>query len=376
MATACLSDWIALNLLPGVGPRLARRAVEFFGDAATVAYRVDPQELGAVVRSGKLAARTIEDARRTLRRDAERELRRCRRHGILAIPYQDPAFPRLLLEIPDPPILLYQRGEIPDDRLRVAVIGSRSPTSDGRHLATGLGGGLAARGIEVVSGGARGIDGLAHRAALAAEGRTIAVLGSGLLEPYPREHARLFEEIAEKGAVLTEFPLDTPPLGGHFPRRNRLISGLSAAVVVVEAAERSGTLNTAAHALEQGREVMAVPGRVFSERSVGCHRLIQEGAKLVQNIDDIFAELPPEYLRGVLPAAGLPEAPGLEGLSEDEALIMKVLDANGPVHLDELAESALIGIARLQSALLGLELRGAVEQSAGRYYLLRPRREL
>jgi DNA processing protein len=275
--------------------------------------------------------------------------------------------------------MLYMKGSLPQRALRVAVVGSRTPTIYGQRTAAGLAAGLAAREIEVVSGGARGIDTLAHRGALEVEGRTIAVLGSGLLRPYPQENAGLFERIAERGAVLSEFGLDEGPLAPNFPRRNRVISGLSAAVVVVEAAARSGALITASTALEQGREVLAVPGPVSSSKSVGCNRLIQQGAKLLQNVEDILEELPPLYTAALAAGeGGAPGGPGpnLDGLTVDEAAALQLLDAAEAIHLDDLAERAPFGIARLQAALFGLEIRGAVEQTAGRYYLLRPRKEL
>jgi DNA processing protein len=233
--------------------------------------------------------------------------------------------------------------------------------------------GLAARGVEVVSGGARGIDTCAHLGALEERGRTVAVLGSGFLHPYPPENADLFERIAASGAVMTEFALDQGPHPENFPRRNRLISGLAAGVVVVEAGTRSGSLGTAALALDQGREVMAVPGPVSSAQSVGCNRLIQDGAKLVQNVDDVLGELSPRYKDAVRSAAEIPAQPSLafaEG-TPDENAVAALLDEVEPLHVDELAERAPFGIARLQAALFGLELRGAIEQHPGRYFTRR-----
>jgi DNA processing protein len=372
-----LADWIAMNMLPGLGPVSLHRALKCYADPGEIAHRLPPAAFRALARRPPTAD-TLADARRGLRRRARRELERCRRMGVRLLPWCDPDYPAALREITTPPVLLYLRGALPHRRLRVAVVGSRTPTAYGRRVALGLGAGLAARGIEVVSGGARGIDTLAHRGALEEEGATVAVLGSGLADPYPPGNADLFAQIAEKGAVLSEFPLDEEGRRDNFPRRNRLISALSAAVVVVEAAERSGSLITANLALEQGREVLAVPGPVSSARSTGCNRLIQQGAKLVQNIDDILEELPPIYLTA-LPERGFGDgseaAPNLNGLTNDESGVLEMLDEVEAVHLDELAERAPFGIARLQTALFGLEIRGAVEQSPGRYYLLRPRKE-
>ena len=301
-----LADWIALNMLPGLGPVTLHAALERYGDPGTVAHDLPLAAFRELPRrSRRLDAGLIARERRGLRRRAEKELRLCRRAGVRPLAWPDPDYPAVLRELPDPPPILYVRGRLPHRALRVAVVGSRTPTTYGRRIAAGLASGLAARGVEVVSGGARGIDTLAHRGALEARGATVAVLGSGLGEPYPEENTALFGEIAEKGAVVSEFPMRKRPDPGHFPRRNRLISALSAAVVVVEAAERSGSLITAGFALDQGREVLAVPGPVSSPKSTGCNRLIQQGAKLVQNIDDILEELPPIYLTA-LPRGGAP----------------------------------------------------------------------
>lgn len=372
MPTRNLADWIALNLLPGVGPIRARRLYERTGNPHEVAYRLPLPAIGAIAGIGGDELAQIGAARRTLERHAERERRQAEKRGVRLLSWDDPDYPALLRTLPDPPLLLYVLGELRQAVVRIAVVGSRHATSYGKRVATGLGLGLAARGAEVVSGGARGIDTCAHRGALEEGGRTIAVLGSGLSLPYPRENSELFDRIAAAGAVLSEFPLEQPPRPENFPRRNRLISGLSAAVVVVEAAARSGSLVTAGHALEQGREVLAVPGPVSSERSVGCHRLIQQGARLVQNVDDIVTELSPMYRDAlVAPASARPAAAGdpvaVPGTPDEDA-VLALLDAVEPLHLDELAERVAFGIARLQAALFGLELRGVLEVLPGRYY--------
>jgi DNA processing protein len=374
---ASTADWIALNLLPGLGPISARRAVDRYGDPAEIAYRLPVDEIRALGRIANDELAELPRARRDLRRRAERELARAERAGVTILPLAHPDYPAALAEITDAPVVLYVRGTLPSPVVRLAVVGSRTPTPYGTRLAAGLAGQLAARGIEVVSGGARGIDSRAHEGALAeAGGRTVAVLGSGLARLYPPENEKLFERIAAHGAVLTEFPLDYPPLGENFLRRNRIISGLSAAVVVVEAAQKSGALSTANHALEQGREVMALPGSVQSLKSVGCHRLIQQGAKLVQDAADILAELPPPYRGAVGPGrAEGDEEPAVNraDLTPDENDVLGILTGTEPVQLDRLAELVPFGIARLQTALFGLEIRGAVEQSPGRYYVLRPK---
>jgi DNA processing protein len=373
-----LFDLVALNLLPGLGPISIRRALAHYGDAGKVAFGLPGEELRRMARVPAKYTDDFLEVRRTLRRRTERELRLAERNGVRLVPFTAAAFPAALAELPDAPVILYQRGEMPEAVLRLAVVGSRSPTPYGQKVARGLASHMAARGIDVVSGGARGIDTSAHEAAVAEEGRTVAVLGSGLLRPYPDENAALFEKIAARGALVSEFPLERRPRSENFPRRNRLISGLSAAVIVVEAAERSGSLITAGLALEQGREVMAIPGRVDSHKSAGCNRLIQQGAKLVQNIGDILDELSPLYLPafGCDPAEKVSAAaPNLSGLTTDESDVIGLLTGMEPVQLDRLAERVAFGIARLQTALFGLEVRGAVEQSPGRYYVLRPQEE-
>ena len=368
-------DWIALNFLSGLGPATLLPLAEARGGPAEVAYRLPLAELLRVARRQPPDVDRLARARKGLRRRAEREARRCRRAGIDLVCWDSTGYPELLRRIAVPPLLLYVRGCLEPDPLRIGVVGSRTPTGYGRRVAVGLGSGLAARGAQVVSGGARGVDTLAHQGALEGGGTTVAVLGSGLAIPYPEENAGLFERLADGGAVVSEFPLDEAPRRENFPRRNRLISGLAVALVVVEAAERSGSLITASHALEQGREVMAVPGPVSSAKSEGCNRLIQQGAKLVQNIEDIFDDLPPGHHRPGAPPSLSTPAPRLAGLSPDERSVLKMMDAVEPVHLDDLADRAPFGIGRLQTALFGLEVRGAVEQTPGRYYLLRPRKE-
>lgn len=314
-------------------------------------------------------------ARKDLARRAEREIRECQRLGVRLVRCTDAEYPASFESLPDGPLLLWMRGGLPEAVVRVAIVGSRRGTAYGRRVATGLASGLVVRGVEVVSGGARGVDTWGHVGALEAGGRTVAVLGSGLGVPYPPENVGLFERIAASGAVLSEFSLETGPRPDHFPRRNRLISALSAAVVVVEASPRSGSLGTASHALDQGREVLAVPGPVSSEQSQGCHRLIQQGAKLVQNVEDVLEELSPMYAVALTGRAGRPRDPAairLEGMSEDEIAVLALLSDPEPLHLDALAEAAPFGVARLQAALFGLELRRAVEELPGGYYLAQP----
>jgi len=369
--------WIALNMLPGLGAVVAPRALERWRDPAEIAHRIPFARL-ATLRGFRADEATFRETRRTLHRDAREEWRRCRKLGVRLLVRGKADYPAALEEIPDPPFLLYMWGELPLAVVRIGVVGSRRPTSYGIGRARALAEELAARGIEIVSGGARGVDTLAHAAALDNDARTVAILGSGLGRPYPRENRRLFRRIAERGAVLSEFPLDVGPKPGHFPRRNRLISGLSAAVLVIEANERSGSLITARLAGEQGREVMAVPGPVTSERSAGCHRLIQSGAKLVHDAADVIDELPPMYAGALTTAPSLPGSPSREPIlsargSADEMALVRLLDRAEALHLDDLAEAAPFGLARLQLALLGLQVQQAVEALPGGYYRRRDR---
>lgn len=368
------ADWLALSLLPGLGPAALNRLLEVFADPAEIAFRIPAGTLSVGNRGA--SAEAIRSARSGLRRRVDEEIRRARRAGVRIVARDSPDYPAALLEIPAAPILVYLRGVLPQDRPRIAVVGSRAATRYGNEFAMKIGAGLAEAGFEIVSGGARGIDTSAHLGALDAAGSTVAVLGSGLLQPYPPENHALFDRIVKNGALVSEFPMTCPPSKSTFPQRNRLVSGLSAAVVVVEAAARSGALITAAHAADQGREVLAVPGPATSSRSAGTNKLIQDGAKLVLEIEDILTELPPLYRRQS-PSRSIykEKQPDLADLTDDERIVLGMFDEVEPVHADDLAQSAPFGVARLQVALFGLQLRGVVDLEPGRYYLLRPRRE-
>lgn len=275
---------------------------------------------------------------------------------------EDAAYPAVLREIADPPEPLYVRGTLDEqDRAAVAVVGARRASAYGLAVAEWLGRELVRHRVTVVSGMARGIDGAAHRGALMAGGRTIAVLGCGPDVVYPAEHEDLMGQIIDSGAVVTEFPPGTPPLPHHFPQRNRIISGLSLGVVVVEGRERSGALVTADFALDQGREVFAVPGSIFGETSYLPHRLLQEGAKPVTTVDDILTELRLPQRVDQIPAL----VPALEGV---EATVFAQLDFD-PQHIDALAERSALPVAEVGRALLVLELRGLVRTLAGQRYV-------
>src|ERR687893_1063111 len=297
-----MRDWIALNMTPGVGPRAAARLLERFGSAEGVygALRAELERL-------RLRPETVESiALRDRHEEAARELERVRGiEGADVLVLDDGTYPALLREIADPPVTLYVRGawEACLEAPCVAVVGSRRCSTYGQNVSLMLGRDLAARGVTVVSGLARGIDAAAHRGALEASGRTVAVLGTGVDEVYPRDHRKLADEIlAGGGAIVSQFPLGTPPIPENFPYRNRIISGLSLGTVLVEAAENSGSLITARLAMEQNREVYAVPGNVTSRNSFGTNYLIKgAGAKLVQQWHDVVAELPQEIAARLRP---------------------------------------------------------------------------
>jgi DNA processing protein len=375
-----LTAWLAIHLLPGVGPLTARRALEVYGDPREVAFRLNAEAWCAFPGIDAAAAAAIVTARPGLMRRVEAEWDGAVRRDLRILTRDDAEYPTMLAAFPDAPVVLYVKGSLPEGRVRLGMVGSRRATAYGRQVARRLAADLARLGAEIVSGGARGIDSCAHRGALEAGGRTVAVLGCGFAHTYPPENEDLFDAIAASGAILSEFPIEMAPLPENFPRRNRLISALTAATIVVEATEKSGSLITAGHALDQGREVMAVPGPITSDQSRGCHRLIQQGAKLVQTVDDVLCELSPMY-RGALapraaaPASGEPAAPvrPVPGLSADESAVLALFDDPRPVHVEILAENATFGMARLQTALFGLALRGCIDPMAGGYYVARPR---
>jgi DNA processing protein len=291
MEDAPLIDAIRLALVDGVGPITRQALVARFGSPAKV-FEAAPSDLRTVDGVGPKLLGNLLKARHD--GSAAKELARCREQGVGVLVPDLPGYPRPLTTIPDPPGVLFVRGNLaPADALAIAVVGTRHASSYGVRHAERLAGALARAGYTIVSGLARGIDAAAHRGALNAGGRTLAVLGSGVLNVYPPEHSKLAEEIIARGALLSESPPLAPPMGYAFPQRNRIITGLSLGVLVVEAGEHSGALISARHALEQNREVFAMPGPIDNPESRGCHQLIRDGAKLVQCVEDILEELGP-----------------------------------------------------------------------------------
>lgn len=368
-----LRPWFVLRAVPGLGDATACRLVQAFGgpdavlrasqDALMQAGGISPA-LARAIRQGPSA-----DALRSI----DVELTALERMPVRVLTFLDPDYPARLKTIPDPPPLLSVSGALrAADSHAVAVVGTRDATPAGRLVAERLSKGLAEAGLTVVSGLARGIDAVAHRSALEAGGRTIAVLGCGIDRTYPSEHQALRRKIEEGGAVLSELPLGAYPHAYHFPKRNRIISGLSFGVVVVEAAPQSGSLITARLAAEQGREVFAVPGSVQSEQSRGTNGLIKQGAKLVETVPDVLDELVPQFepsfrermrdrhaaLTGLVQSSGR----SLEG---DEAALYAALPAE-PVHIDELIAKTGLPAAAVSGLLLSLELKGAIRQLPGK----------
>ncbi|MBI4562418.1 MAG: DNA-protecting protein DprA [Candidatus Rokubacteria bacterium] len=292
---------------------------------------------------------------------------RAERIGARLVLLGDPEYPAQLKTIPSPPPFLFVRGEIlAEDALAVALVGARRGTRYGLQVAQQLAADLAARGVTVISGFARGVDTAAHVGALGAGGRTIAVLGSGVDVIYPPENRRLLARVIERGAIVSQFPMGARALGEHFPFRNRTIAGLALGTVVVEAAERSGALITAGHAGELGREVFAVPGNITSEMSRGTNRLIQDGAKLVESWEDVAVELPEAWRqRLVTPEPRAPAGPSLEG---DEGRLLALI-GQGPVHAAELIERSRIPSGRAAALLVTLELQGWIRQLPGKLYV-------
>jgi DNA processing protein len=356
--------WLALHLLFR-GPSAATRRLlgRFF--PVTEAFRRSPADFEGL-RLGPDVVETLVSGLALER--AERELEKIERKAYTLLTLEDPGYPGYLREIFDPPFVLYCEGDA--EALRspaVAIVGARRPTPYGRAVAEKLAGDLAARGAVVVSGLAAGIDSCAHRGALK-EGRTVAVLGSGLDIIYPRENRGLAREIAGRGAVVSEYALGTPPLAENFPVRNRIISGLAVGLVVVEAARRSGSLITARLALSQDREVMAVPGPVTSELSVGPHGLIRDGACLVGSWEDVAEALPSPWSENLLAQPGEKEDNERASLSREERQLLGEIPVGTAAPIDELAERTGLAVSALLALLLGLELKGAVVQHPGKEF--------
>lgn len=350
--------WIAFNLVKGIGAVRLKGLLDYYG-SLEIAWQAPAEGL----RAAGLPPKTLENLLR-IRRDCtiEKIWENVQRRDLSVLTWEDEGYPRLLREIDQPPPVLFVRGSIePEDDWAVAVVGTRRVTTYGRQVAEELGAFLAQNGITVVSGLARGVDRIAHEAALKAGGRTVGVLGSGVDRIYPPEHQHLAELMAKQGAVISDYPLGTPPDSANFPPRNRIISGLSKASIVVEASQESGALITATFAVNQGREVFAVPGGIYSPQSKGANRLIQDGAHPLLRFEDILEELhlgkvhEHQTARTLLPA------------DVQEARFLQIL-ADEPQHVDEICAISGLPIDQVSATLTVMELKGMVRQDGGMNY--------
>lgn len=360
---------LVLNAVPGLGNARIKGLLEVFGSAGKV-LSANAKELAAKNIIPRLVLGSIGhfDADQHLKKEFEL----IKKHDVKVVAMNDADYPESLKEIPDAPVLLYVKGSVKKDNLGIAVVGSRRASLYGVAMAEKIAIGLAELGVTIVSGMARGVDTAAHRGALKAKGTTIAVLGSGLAHVYPPENKKLFEEIVANGAVISEFSMDTLPLAYNFPRRNRIISGLALGVVVVEASNKSGALITSRFALEQGKEVFAVPGKIDNPNAQGVHNLIKQGAKLISGVEDIIEELKPQfkhYLKEKTVCAESSSGAGVtDNLSDEENILYRQLNSEA-VHVDTLVQSSGFSASRAMNVLLKLELRHLVKQLPGKLFV-------
>ena len=351
--------WVGFNLIKGIGAVRMQGLVAYFGDLES-AWRAAPPELAQAGLGLKVIERVVQ-ARASV--NLEKVWEKIEKQGIKILTWQDETYPQRLKEIDQPPPVLYIRGEyLPDDLFAVAIVGTRRITSYGRQITEELSAFLAANGMTVISGLARGVDAVAHQISLKSGGRTIAVLGSGVDKIYPPEHRGLAEQMMERGAIISDYAPGTPPEASNFPPRNRIISGLSLAVVVVEAGETSGALITAEFAAEQGREVFAVPGSILAPQSKGTNKLIQNGALPLLSVNDLMQALDitrvgeQKAVRKIMPADAI------------EAKLLTVL-THEPLHVDEIRNLAELPIEKVSAALVLMELKGMVRQVGGMNYV-------
>jgi len=369
-------EWLALTLTPGLGPTKSKKLVEHFGSLEAL-FRASLTELEA---TGMQAVSAQAIATGKSAELAREEIAKASEGGATLVCIDDPAYPPRLKEIYDPPLVLYMRGNLELlTRPGIAIVGTRHPTPYGSGMAERLACDLAAQGLVIISGMARGVDTASHRGAISAKGKTLAVFGTGIDEIYPKENSRLSEQIlALGGALISEFPLGTSPQPQNFPIRNRIISGMSFGVLVVEAAEYSGTRITARCALEQNRDVFAVPGNVTNKNSWGPNTLIKQGAKLVATWEDVWEDLPTDVRLALAPTIS-PESSSTEnaslfpdeGLPPHERRILSLLKADETTHIDEIVERLEIEMSSSEifAALFELELTGKVKQLPGKNFV-------
>ncbi len=357
-------DWLALHGIPGLGSIAYKSLLKRFGEPERV-FRATMSELTDVEGIKREVALNI--LGKKYERDPLEELRKAEANGARIITYNDPAYPQALRNIYDPPMILYMKGnDIPENVTFIAMVGSRNATHYGTKAAEKIGQGLARRGLGVVSGMARGIDSASHWGCLEGRGFTIAVFGTGIDVIYPAPNRQLFNRIIQDGAVISEFPMGTPPAPTNFPIRNRIISGLSRGTVVVEATRNSGSLITASLALDQGREVFAVPGSINSFKSTGCHFLIKQGARLIENSDDILEELGLNY--PYAPKTDSFTRASLPALDEPEKTIYEII-GDYPLHIDNIARLTDLEPGEVSGTLMKMELKGIVRQLPGKMFV-------
>ena len=363
--------WLALRLTPGLGARLAGKLLRQFGSPEEI-FRASLTELEAC-QLPVAAAQAVFS--KTAFRDAEKELEQVRKAGCRLIHWEESEYPKRLLEIYDPPPLLYVRGnEQVLNRHTISIVGTRRPTPYGNQIAEKLARDLSEHGLIVTSGLARGIDSSAHRGACAASrGGTIGVLGSGIDVIYPKENRKLFEEVEKRGAIITEFPMGSYPAPENFPVRNRMVAGMALGVVVVQGAQYSGSLITSRLAMEFGREVYGVPGNVTEPVSFAPNQLIKQGAKLVTGWEDVVEELPTEIRAELFPveAVSAEERASLfeEALSAVERKLYDLMSVDKPIHVDELVEGTGLSSSETLAALCDMEMRGAIRQMPGKRFV-------
>jgi DNA processing protein len=387
IAPSTLNDdlpyWLALAMVNGVGPITIKRLISIYQTPERIFQLTERELIEAEI--GSARAKAIKDFDEW--KAVDDEMRRIREGNIQIITLNDLSYPQNLKEIDDPPPFLYMKGQLMEsDKFALAIVGSRDCKPYGIMVAEKMTSVLVSYGLTIVSGMAKGVDTVAHKAALQANGRTIAVLGCGIDVIYPRDKdgVGLYHAIQKNGAIVTEYPMGAQPLAKHFPRRNRIISGLSLGVLVVEAAVKSGSLSTAHHAVNQGKEVFAVPGNIYRIQSKGTNNLIKKGAKLVDDPDEIISELSPvlkgylnegkTLIQGVLPFDSPPKKygennPEFSNLTDQEKALIIILDKE-PKHIDNIMRESKISISTLMGLLLSLELKGIVRQWEGKLFSL------
>src|SRR2546428_5239175 len=364
-------SWLALPLTPGLAARLSARLLRQFGSPEGV-FRASPPDLEACHLPAETAQAILKKAAFPR---AEKERAGVRKiAGCMLLNWTEPEYPQTLLQIYDPPVLLYVRGDLQVLNLpSLSIVGTRKPTLYGTQMAQRLGRDLAARGLVIVSGLARGIDAIGHQGAMDAHGRAIGILGTGIDVCYPKENKKLYEKVLERGAIISELPLRTHPAPENFPVRNRIVAGISLGVVIVEGAQYSGSLITARLAMESGREVFAVPGNVTQPVSFAPNQLIKQGAKLVTSWEDVVEELPTEIRAELFPV----ESPGAEeraalfqsSLVGAESTLYAMLNTDEPRHVDELVERSGLNSSEVLATLFMLEMKGIIRQMPGKQFV-------